>query len=139
MRFWDSSAIVPLLVTETATESRKALFRVDADMIVWWGTRIECASALNRLRRDGFLDDPGLMRALRDLETMAASWYEVEPKEEVRSRALRLLRVHPLRAADSLQLAAALVAVGEDTAGFPFATADQRLEEAAAKEGFIVS
>ena len=82
---------------------------------------------------------PGLRRILdQDLGLLAASWFEVEPTEAVRSRALRLLRVHPLRAADSLQLAAALVATGENPAAFAMVTSDEWLREAALKEGFVV-
>lgn len=138
MRFWDSSAIVPLLVEEDETESRKALLRSDPGMTVWWGSRLECASAVNRLRRGGALEEPGLAQTLRDLAAMAAAWFEVQPAEEVRTRALRLVRIHPLRAADSLQLAAALIAVGEDTGALAFVTGDDRLQEAAEKEGFAV-
>jgi predicted nucleic acid-binding protein len=56
VRFWDTSAVVPLLLEQEATASMEAL-----------------------------------------------------PSEEVRERAARLLRVHSLKAADALPLAAALV------------------------------
>jgi uncharacterized protein len=138
VRYWDSSAIAPLLVVEDATESRKALLRSDPVMTVWWASRLECASALNRLRREGALSEASLTRTLRELSLMAASWFEVQPADAVRGRALRLLRVHPLRAADALQLAAALIAVGEDTGALTFVSNDERLREAAEKEGFVV-
>jgi predicted nucleic acid-binding protein len=63
---------------------------------------------------------------------------EVQPTSAVRARALRLLRVHPLRAADAFQLGAALTAFKEATAGNVFLTADVRLAKAAALEGFEV-
>jgi uncharacterized protein len=107
-------------------------------MAVWWGSRVECASALNRLKRDDALGNSGLVQALGDLDALAASWFEIQPSEQVRVRALRLLRVHPLRAADALQLAAALIAAGEEPAGLAFVTSDERLQEAAAKEGFTI-
>ena len=138
MRFWDSSGILPLLVTEGGTKGRKSFLQADHLMAVWWGSRVECASALNRLQRADALGKDGLVQALGDLEMLAASWFEIQPSEQVRTRALRLLRVHPLRAADALQLAAALVAAGEDPAGLVFVTSDDRLQEAAAKEGFMV-
>jgi predicted nucleic acid-binding protein len=133
VRFWDSSAIVPLIVQEAETARRGALLEGDSEM-----TRLECASAVNRLHREGTMDEANLGQALQDLGLLAASWFEVEPTEAVRSRALRLLRVHPLRAADSLQLAAALVATGENPAAFALVTNDERLREAALKEGFVV-
>ena len=136
MRFWDSSAIVALLVIEDTTETRKALLLSDPVMTVWWASRLECASALNRLRREGALDEAGLMDAARAVDhgrllvRSAAGGAGARQGPEA-------LRIHPLRAADSLQLAAALIAVGEDTSGFTFVSNDERLREAAEKEGFI--
>lgn len=138
MRFWDSSAVIPLLVQEEQTSRRKAQLRDDPRMTVWWACRLECSSALNRLRRDGSLDEEGLVRALGAMEILADSWYEVLPTGELRARAMRLLRVHPLRAADSQQLSAALIATSENPSMLPFLTADERLLEAAQKEGFAV-
>ena len=138
MRFWDSSAVIPLLVQEEQTSRRKAQLRDDPRMTVWWACRLECSSALNRLRRDGSLDEGGLVRALGAMEILADSWYEVLPTSELRARAMRLLRVHPLRAADSQQLSAALIATSENPSMLPFLTADERLLEAAQKEGFAV-
>jgi hypothetical protein len=139
MRFWDSSAIVPLLVQEEETGRRKAQLKEDPRMTVWWACRLECSSALNRLRRDGSLDEAGLSRALRDLGTLADGWFEMQPTEELRARAMRLLRVHPLRAADAAQLAAALMATSENPSQLQFVTSDDRLRESAEKEGFIVA
>jgi predicted nucleic acid-binding protein len=138
MKFWDSSAVIPLLVQEEQTSRRKAQLRDDPRMTVWWACRLECSSALNRLRRDGSLDEEGLARALGALEMLADGWYEVLASSELRARAMRLLRVHPLRAADSLQLAAALIATSENPSTLPLLTADERLREAAQKEGFAV-
>lgn len=138
MNFWDSSAVIPLLVREEGSSLRREQLRDDPRMIVWWSCRLECASALCRLQRDGNIDSDGLADALGSLDTLAGGWHEVQPASEVRSRALRLLRVHPLRAADSLQLAAALVATSEDPSHLPLYTADERLREAARKEGFAV-
>ena len=139
MRFWDSSAIVPLLVREEETGRRRAHLQEDPRMTVWWACRLECSSALNRLRRDGSLDEAGLSRALRDLGTLADGWFEMQPTEELRARAMRLLRVHPLRAADAAQLAAALMATSENPSQLQFVTSDDRLRESAEKEGFIVA
>jgi predicted nucleic acid-binding protein len=63
---------------------------------------------------------------------------EVSPAEELRDRAMRLLDLHPLSAADALQLAAALDWCGERTAGAGFVCLDQRLRAAATLEGFDV-
>lgn len=106
--------------------------------MTWWGSWIECASALNRLQREGGLDQHDLHQALTRLEQLAAAWLEIRPLEQVRRRALRLLRIHPLRGADALQLAAALSAAAEDTASLEFVSSDTRLSAVAHLEGFRV-
>ncbi len=136
MRFWDSSAIVPLLVAEPARESVLARLVEDPEMVVWWGTPVECASALARREREGFLSASGATRALDRLRELSLAWNEVLPSEAVRGTAQRLLRVHPLRAADALQLAAAVVACEHEPLSFAFMSLDERLNEAAQREGF---
>lgn len=42
MRFWDSSAIMPLLVAEATTQSIQKTAQRDPAMVVWWGSRVEC-------------------------------------------------------------------------------------------------
>ena len=138
MRFWDSSAVVPLLVGEPATAERERQLRADPAMLVWWGTPVECASALQRLVREGALRAVDARAAEARLRQLERRWAEVEPTQHVRTQAGRLLRLHPLRAADALQLAAALVACHHDPATLAFRTADQRLAEAARREGFPV-
>lgn len=51
---------------------------------------------------------------------------------------MRLLRIHELRAADALQLAAALVLAVFDPKTLPFVTLDACLATAAEREGFAV-
>jgi uncharacterized protein len=136
VKFWDASAIVPLLVAETTTQSLQALARRDSDMLVWWGSQVECVSALARLDRDALLDRKGAALAFDRLKQLADGWHEIEPSEIVRENALRFLRVHPLRAADALQLAAAFLAAERRPSSLELVTLDERLAEAARKEGF---
>ncbi len=136
MKFWDTSAITPLLVEEADSERRERQLEGNSTMIVWYGTPVEIQSALSRRRREGSLNPQAERFAMARWAELAASWAEVEPLRLVRDRALRLLRIHPLRAADALQLAAALVACSEQTNSFEFLTADLRLREAAIAEGF---
>ena len=110
MKFWDASAIVPLLMTEASTRHVQPVAAKDPAMLVWWGTKVECASAIARLDREASLDEQASVRAFERLSTLAAGWHEIDPSDAVREAAVRFLRVHPLRAADSLQLAAAFVA-----------------------------
>jgi len=72
------------------------------------------------------------------LSALAATWSEVQPSEAVRLRAERLLSIHPLRAADALQLASALIWAQETPRGLGFVCLDQNLREGALKEGFSV-
>lgn len=136
MTFWDASAIVPLLVAETTTARLQVLAQSDADMLAWWGSAVECASALARLEREAALDAKGAELAFQRLKLIADAWHEIEPSEVVRENAVRFLRVHPLRAADALQLAAAFVAAERRPASPQVVTLDTRLADAMRKEGF---
>lgn len=139
MRFWDASAIVPLLVTEPPTRTMLALAAKDPVMYVWWGTEIECVSALSRLERDSALSAHAMALAIDRLRTLAKSWHEVDPSDALRAAAGRFLRVHPLRAADALQLAAAFLASEGRPSSLAMVTLDERLATAARKEGFLLT
>ena len=138
MKFWDASAIVPLLMTEASTRQVQALAVKDPAMLVWWGTEVECASAIARLEREGTLEEPAAAQAFDRLKQLAAGWHEVDPSDAVREVAVRFLRVHPLRAADSLQLAAAFQAAERRPASLEIVSLDDRLAAAARKEGFVL-
>jgi len=138
MRFWDASAIVPLLVSETSSRSLQALAKQDSTMLVWWGSEVECASALARIERDGALDPRDAARVFERLRQLSGAWQEIEPSDVIRQAAIRFLRVHPLRAADALQLAAAYAAAEQRPASLDMVTLDERLALAARKEGFGV-
>lgn len=138
MRFWDSSAIVPLLVGEGTTAAMQALAKDDPAMLVWWATEVECVSAIARLEREDDLSSDATQVALERLDALADGWSEVQPVEPARRTARRLLRVHRLRAADALQLAAAVVAAEGHPASLDIVTLDDRLGGAARREGFLV-
>lgn len=138
MKFWDSSALLPLLVAETTTSSATAIMSRDPSVLVWWATEIECASALARLEREGSLDEAAATLAFDRLRQLAAGWHEVDASDAVRETAVRLLRVHPLRAGDAAQLAAAFVAAERRPSSLEFLTLDLRLAAAARKEGFML-
>lgn len=105
-------------------------------MTVWWGTSVECVSALRRLERQGDIGGGNLVAALHRLDELSLAWQAIEPVERVRDIAIRVLRTHQLRATDALQLAAAIVAAEERPATLTFLTLDERLAEAASREGF---
>ena len=138
MRFWDSSAIVPLLVNEVSTASMVTEYLRDPDVIVWWATEVECVAALARLEREGSMSGSAMTEALGRLDELATAWHEVQPAARTRQSAIRLLRTHGLRAADAFQLAAAIAAAEDVPASLPLVTMDSRLAVAAEREGFPV-
>ncbi len=137
MKFWDTSAVIPLLVQEGRSAQYHALLERDGEVAVWWGTEIECWSALARAQRNGRFDARSHELASAALEALRGSWFEITPSDEVRREARRLLRLHPLRAADALQLSAALVWSGRYE-GYELVASDEALRQAAQLEGFIV-
>jgi uncharacterized protein len=138
VKFWDSSAIIPLLVREQATQQVGTWWASDPAVFVWWGTEVECASALARLEREIALPLQELTIAHSRLQQYSNLWYVVEPGNLLRDAAKRLLRAHPLRAADSLQLAAATMASRNQPPPLEFVCLDKRLCLAAEREGFNV-
>jgi hypothetical protein len=135
--FWDSSALVPLLVSEPRSRELMSLLRADPAPVIWWATPVECQSALRRRHRESALAAPVLARALERLRQLAEDVDVVAPTFALREGAGRALAAHPLRAADAFQLAAARVWFGE-ASGEPFVCLDERLRDAASREGFDV-
>lgn len=138
MKLWDTSALLSLVLAQRATESLKEILSADPVVVLWWGTKMEAVSAVSRLSRGGHLEEADVTCVLREIEALTAATFEVQPTEEVRAAACRLLRVHELRAADALQLAAALVWTEHSPGGAGFVCLDRRLCQAADREGFEV-
>lgn len=137
MRFWDSSAIIPILIPEPETTKAVNLHQKDPVMIVWALTATEIHSAVHRKLRSGELKTEEFTSFWEHLELLKEGWNEIFQIETVRSRANRLLAVHPLRAADALQLAAALIAFEDHPEGQEFVSFDDVLTSAAQREGFM--
>ncbi len=138
MIFWDASAIIPLCIEEPQTRGVKGILKKDGSMAVWWGSIVECHSAFARLRRDGVLTDKEEDQVRYILSILSEAWSEIEPSEGIRNLTSRLLLLHPLRAADSFQLAAALTWADKAPKGHHFVCLDNRLRDAARKEGFAL-
>ena len=138
MNFWDTSALVALGVEEVHHRRARQILEADDRMAVWWGAAIEYVSALSRRERDGSLTTHEVSAEIVRLQALSQVWYEVQPSRRVKAVAQRLLRVHPLRAADSLQLASALVASEDDPTSLGFVCFDARLNQAAAREGLTI-
>jgi predicted nucleic acid-binding protein len=138
VRFWDTSAIIPLVVAEPGSSRAKSWFQQDTEIIVWTLTRVELLSAIARRRREEPKSSSQLVAARRDLLRAWDKWSEVTAVEMVRRLAERLVLSHPLRAADALQLGAALTAAESDPGSLEFVTFDRNLADAAAREGLPV-
>ena len=138
MKFWDASAVVPLVASEKETGACRSVLAEDTHIVVWFLTPVEVISALTRRLREKSIKPIEFSRAKEQLAVLERAWSEVISVERVRERARRVLEIHPLRGADSLQLGAALLTSEETPQGFPFVTLDQRLGDAAEKEGFHV-
>lgn len=138
IRFWDSSAIIPLLAQQPGTASCQALLLTQAEFSYWWVTPVEAESAISRLYREGVLTGQMAGAARRMAEEVFSVGTEVEPSDEIRRSANWLLRLHPLRAADALQLASAIQICAGDPHVLEFVCLDNRLRDAALAEGATV-
>ena len=135
LAFWDTSALVPLCVRETISPKVAALYS-KYEAIVWWATPVEIASALARLARMKHLNAVDWAKSQRLASNLADEWLVVQPSNSLRARAMRLVDNHDLRAADALQLSAALEWCEGAPQGSVFLTADEQLREAAVLNGF---
>jgi len=139
MNFWDSSALIPLFAEQDSTKRAESLYPIDGEGVcVWWGTITECISALSRLERISEISSADVENALTALRRLSISWNVILPSDQVRDKANRLLRVHPLRAADSFQLASAIISCEDFLSKVIFVSFDEKLLVAAQKEGFEV-
>ncbi len=137
MRFWDTSALVSLGVVEPRSTVARELYDEDPGLTVWWGTEVECVSAVSRIEREGKITREQAANAIDRLDDLAGTWFEIDPSLEIRRTARRLVLVHPLKAADALQLAAA-IAAWEGDRSFGFVSFDAGLRRATALEGLAV-
>ena len=138
MKFWDTSALVPLVVEEPATDALRGVLSQDRDAVVWMLTSVELLSTLARLGRMSEELEDVLPTARAEVMDLFARCATVTHAGEVRRRAERLVSVHPLTAADAMQLAAALIASGDRPESLDFVTLDKALARCARLEGFRV-
>jgi uncharacterized protein len=138
VRFWDASAVVPLVIQEASTEMVSGWLEADPEMLLWGLTRVEIVSAIERRAREGILSMAARTAALRRIDRIAGAAHEVTDLLAVRSKSIALLGRYPLRAADATQLGAALVVADPEPASLTMAVLDRRLAEAAAREGLEI-
>lgn len=138
MRYWDASALVPLIVAEPDSELVRGWLAEDDHIVTWVWTRTEITGAIERRTREGLLSRRQRREVLDRLGVLAGRWDEVTDVLAVRSRADALLARHPLRAADAGQLGAALLVQEQVAGSLTFACRDRRLLSAADVEGLRI-
>jgi predicted nucleic acid-binding protein len=138
LRFWDTSSLIPLIVREKTSDLTDRILREDLGIVVWWETEAECVGALAQKFRDQRFTDAEVDEALERLAILIDNWAEIQPTNEARVRAERLLFLHHLKTADAMQLAAALLWCGDDPRAAEFVCQDRRLRTAARREGFTL-
>ena len=138
MIFWETTALLPLLVDEPASRLVRRMLEREPHMVIWWGTPIEARAALSRLEHEGVFSSEEVDEAGQLLDLLGGAWSEVLASNALRGHAERLLLRHDLRSADALQLAAALTWAEGQPRTHRLATLDVRLGAAARREGFVV-
>jgi predicted nucleic acid-binding protein len=136
LRFWDSSALIPLILDEPSSATVRGLMRSDSHIIASHLTPVEITSSLWRRRHHGKLPVGVHLQADAAFAEITRRWSAIAAPEAV-EHAIDLLSRHPLRAADSVQLASALIA-RERFGSLPFVTLDLDPAGAARAEGFVV-
>ncbi|MBA2609009.1 MAG: type II toxin-antitoxin system VapC family toxin [Actinobacteria bacterium] len=134
--YFDTSAIVPLLVMEPGSDAARRLF--DSVDIVTSSRLLyaEARAALAAARRAARLDLAGLRDAVAGLEDLYASMERIEPSERIVRRAGDLAELHRLRGYDAVHLASA-EAIAEDE--LVLVAGDHDLIRAAAALGFATA
>jgi predicted nucleic acid-binding protein len=99
---------------------------------------VEIASALAQLLRQLQITTVEYAHAKQQAEQLAIIWRTVAPSARIAFQARILLEQYTLRAADALQLAAALEWCEGQPNGKVFLTFDRRLHEAAGLAGFTL-
>lgn len=137
LAFWDSSSLVPLCVQQQPSGKVNKL-AAKYGFVVWWSTQIEMHAALARLLRTGEVTHGEYLGALKSMEMLRRGWRELQPTENLRTRAESLVGRFPLKAANALQLAAAMSWCLDNPRGRKFISGDKQLLHAAGQLGFDV-
>jgi len=138
VRFWDASALVPLIVEEGGSLVCREWIKDDPEVILWGLAWLEVAAAIERRVREGRLSKALRGAALARIRRIAGDAHEITDLPAVRTRALSLVARHALRAADAAQIGAALLMADPEPASVTMVVLDRRLAEAAEREGLSV-
>lgn len=134
--YLDTSALVKLCVHETGTPLAVALWEGADALVTSRLAHAEVLSVIATAERIGRINAAPAQYARERWEKLRPGLYTVEVGATVTERAAELLGRHPLRAADALHLASALLL--KDADPLLFAAWDQRLARAARAESLTV-
>lgn len=136
MRFWDTSALVPLITKEDQTPRMQQVIASDRNMAVSFITPVELTSTI--WRRGRRYDQTSFRRSLFKIAELESNWTLLDEHEPTIKLARQLITKHVLRTGDAIQLAAALLLVADHPEDLPFVSLDHDLSRAAREEGFPV-
>ena len=92
MKFWDTSAIIPLLANEPTRELLLAILDDDPEVIAWWGTPVEIASALARRERENVIDAPQVEASMATARALSGTLTGATGTFSGRFDAVRLMK-----------------------------------------------
>lgn len=135
---FDTSALIKRYIAESDSDRVNAVWTTADLLCASWVTEAEMLATFARKRREGILDLPALDTAESCFRADWSTFTRVEPFR-ISHLLLGLHRAYPLRGADSIHLATALLLRGllPDNQ-VVFATADERLIKSAITEGIAV-
>lgn len=137
MKFWDTSALVPLITKEERTPDCQRIIGTDRNVAVSFITPLELTSTIwKRGRR--WIDQAAFRRSLFKIAEFESNWTNVDDAEDILKLARQLITLYVLRSSDAIQLAAALHLVDDHPEDLPFVSLDNDLRRAARSEGFAV-
>ena len=105
--YFDTSAFVPLLVTESGTSSARELWDSADEVVTTRLLYVEAAAALARARRMDRITDRNHRAALHSLDDLWRDFRVTEIDETVIRRAVELADRHALRGYDAVHCASA--------------------------------
>jgi uncharacterized protein len=138
LRYFDASALVKRYVREPGSVTVRRLLALGGAATSRL-TEVEVASALARRVREGAVSALERDRAVAALTVDVAAMLVVEVTPDLAVQARTLLERHPLRASDALQLASCLYVQEQIGDRVPLVAFDDRLIEAARREGVRVA
>ena len=138
LRYFDASALMKRYVREPGSVTVRRLLALGGAATSRL-SEVEVASALARRVREGTVSAGERDRAVAALAVDVAAMLVVEVTADLAAQARTLLERYPLRASDALQLASCLYVQAQVGDQVPLVAFDDRLIEAARREGIRVA